>query len=316
VRSATALPRLPWLKPWYRLAHTADGVLLEHGRATVCFGGAAAKTLLPRMLPLLDGERTVDEIVQTIGRAARPAVENALTLLARHGVLTDGPPLEAGSSGLERTAAYLAQSSPDPPHLIFDRLESARVLVEGDRQLAVAVERLLRRCGVARSRTPGDATFVATAVELAGDPRLDGRNEAALAEGAVWLPVGAFDGRAATVGPLIVPRESACYRCSVLRRDASAACATELRSLRPVPLSATGAPLLSALVAAIAAERILRWIGLEDPGLPGSVVTVEITPALSVTNEVVLRVPRCPACSGLDETGQPVPWHELAWGNT
>lgn len=312
---ASEVPTKPLLKPWFRLATTAEGLLVEHGRTTVTFGGPAATKLLPTLLPLLDGERTVAEIVEITGRAAEPAVDNALTLLARHGLLTDGPPLAAGNSnGLRQTAVYLAQGSPDSPRRILDRLESARVLVEGDPELVGSVDRLLHGCGVARSRSAKEATFVATATTLAGDPRLDRRNETALEQGTAWLPVGCFDGRSAAVGPLIVPHETACYRCWVLRRDASTACAVELRSLRSVPPAATAAPVLVALVAAIAAERIVRWIGVRDPSLPGAVATVEITPGFVVATDVVLRVPRCPACSGLEEAGQPVPWHEQAWG--
>lgn len=308
-------PARPLLKPWYRLATTPEGMLLEHGRSTVSFGGAAAVRLLPLLLPLLDGERTVDEIVATIGPSARPAVENALALLARHGLLTDGPPpADDIPLNLRRTAAYLAQGSPDPPRRVAERLSSARVLLEGDEELVAAVARLLRRSGVARSRPSEEPTFIATAAPLAGDPLLEHRNALALDSGAAWLPFGCFDGRSATIGPLIVPRETACYHCLVLRRDASTSCLRELASLRSVQLRAAVAPALLALVAALAAERIVRWLGIRDPALPGTVVTVDVAPEFLVSRDQLLRVPRCPACSGLAEVGAPVPWHEARWG--
>lgn len=313
--AATAVPTKPLLKPWYRLVATPEGILIEHGRSTVSFGGAAATRLLPALLPLLDGERTVDEIVDLVGRRAEPAVDNALTLLTRHGLLTDGPPLGPDlATGLRRTATYLAQSAPDPPARIAERLATSRVLLEGDDELVAAVARLLRRSGITRARsTDEEPTFVATAAAVAGDPLLERRNALALDAGTNWLPYGCFDGRSATVGPLIVPRETACYRCLVLRRDASTACAAELRSLRSVPLTATAGPVLVTLVAAIAAERIVRWLGVRDPALPGAVVAVEVAPELVASDELLLRVPRCPACSGLTEAGQPVPWHEARW---
>lgn len=309
----TPIPRLPLLKPWYRLAATPEGMLLEHGRSTVSFGGAAATRLLPVLLPLLDGERTVAEIVDLVGRPAEPAVAQALTLLSRHGLLTDGPPLQRDvPARLRRTATYLAQTAPDPPSRIAERLAGARVLLEGDGELVAAVARLLRRSGIAPSNS-GAPTFVATAAAVAGEPVLERRNTLALEAGTAWLPFGCFDGRSATIGPLIVPRETACYRCLVLRRDGSTACAAELRSLRSVPLNARNAPVLVTLVAAIAAERIVRWLGVRDPALPGAVVAVEVAPELAVSDEVLLRVPRCPACSGLAGIGQPVPWHEARW---
>lgn len=311
--ATSSIPRLPLLKPWYRLAATPEGVLLEHGRSTVSFGGAAASRLLPALLPLLDGERTVDEIVGLIGRPAEPAVDNALRLLTEHGLLTDGPSLPRDlPPGQRRTTLYLSQSASDPPARIAERLAGARVLLEGDDELAAAVARLLRRCGVARA-TGDDPTFVATAAAVEGDPVLERRNTLALDTRIEWLPYGCFDGRTATIGPLVVPRETACYGCLVLRRDGSSACVAELGSLRSVPLAATNGPALVALVAAVAAERIIRWIGLRDPALPGTVVSVETAPELAVSDELLLRVPRCPACSGLAAVGRPVPWHEAIW---
>lgn len=308
------VPPRPLLKPWYRVATMPEGMLLEHARSTVSFGGAAAVQLLPALLPLLDGERTIDEIAAAIGPPARPAVENALALLATHGLLTDGPP-PAGdlSVNLRRTATYLAQGSPDPPRQVAELLASARVLLEGDAELVAAVARLLRQSGVRRARSGEEPSFVATAAAVAGDPLLERRNTLALDSGSAWLPFGCFDGRSATVGPLIVPRETACYRCLVLRRDASTSCLPELASLRSVPLRAAVAPALFALVAALAAERIVRWLGIRDPALPGTIVTVEVAPELVVANDLLLRVPRCPACSGLAEVGPPVPWHETRW---
>jgi bacteriocin biosynthesis cyclodehydratase domain-containing protein len=311
----TPVPELPLLKPWYRLLETPDGLLLEHGRSTVCFGGAAATRLLPALLPLLDGSRTVDEVVAALGRPVEAAVKNALGLLARHGLLTGGPSPGGAASPtrVERTALFIAQIAPQPPGRIREQLESARVLLEGDGELAAATGRLLRRSGVACTQTEEAATLVATAAARAGDPLLDRRNALVLERATPWLPFGCFDGAAATVGPLVVPGETACYRCAVLRRDASSGCTPELVSLRPVPVRAPIAPTLVAAVAAIAAERILRWIGFGDPRLPGSIATVTVTPRLELADDVVLRAPRCPACSGTAAFGTPLPWHEARW---
>ena len=307
--------RRPLLKPWYRLLETPDGVLLEHGRSTVSFGGAAATRLLPALLPLLDGERTVDEIIETLGRPVAPAVENALDLLERHGLLTDGPsPASRRLTRVERTALFLAQFAPQSPLRITARLAAARVLLEGDAELIAAAARLLRRSGVACTQ-PGDTTptFVATATALAGDPLLERRNALVLEQRTPWLPFGCFDGSSAAVGPLVVPGETACYQCFVLRRDATSGCTSELVSLRAAPVRAGTAPTLVALVAAVAVDWIVRWVGLRDPGLPGTIATVTLAPRLELAGDVLLRVPRCPACSTVAALGLPVPWHEARW---
>src|SRR5919199_611482 len=78
------IPRRPLLAPWYRLVGDGDRLLLEHGQVVVVLEGAAVRTLLPALLPLLDGTRTVDELVDRLGAAAREAIELALATLASH----------------------------------------------------------------------------------------------------------------------------------------------------------------------------------------------------------------------------------------
>ena len=82
---------LPYLPPWYRIAAGSAKVVVEYGQRIVCFEGAAAELLLPVLLPLLDGMRTVEEIVVMLGEPARPAVENALARLVDHGLLVEEP---------------------------------------------------------------------------------------------------------------------------------------------------------------------------------------------------------------------------------
>ena len=68
--------------------------MLEHGQRIVALEGRRRSRLVPALLPLLDGTRTVDEIVGMLGEPARPAVENVLARpRATHGLLVDGPPL-------------------------------------------------------------------------------------------------------------------------------------------------------------------------------------------------------------------------------
>ena len=77
----------PLLAPWYRLVADGERLLLEHGRSVVCFRGAAVRVLLPALLPLLDGTRSVGEVVAAAGPAAAPAIEQALELLEQNGLL-------------------------------------------------------------------------------------------------------------------------------------------------------------------------------------------------------------------------------------
>src|SRR3954462_3865149 len=88
-----ALPALPYLAPWYRVVQLPGKVMLEHGQRIVTLEGRAVSRLVPALLPLLDGTRTLDEIVGILGGAAGPGVENVPLVRAERLALVDGPPV-------------------------------------------------------------------------------------------------------------------------------------------------------------------------------------------------------------------------------
>src|SRR2546423_3000938 len=138
----------PRLSPWYRLARVGDALALEHGQAVVRLDGAAATKLLPRLLPLLDGTRTVDEIAACLGEPIRPAVEHALELLEEHGLLLDGP---AEADGGDTVARLVAATGPHRSESELARvLALSRVGVAGVGRGAEEVARALRGAGIER----------------------------------------------------------------------------------------------------------------------------------------------------------------------
>src|SRR3954454_11492135 len=110
-----AIPSRPLLAPWYRLVGDGDRLLLEHAQVVVVLEGAAVSTLLPQPLPRLDGTRTVDDLVDRLGGAARPAIEGALRTLAEHGLRTEGPP---ASGPARRSAHALAAAHGQAPSVV------------------------------------------------------------------------------------------------------------------------------------------------------------------------------------------------------
>src|SRR4051794_28184605 len=69
--------------------------------------------------------------------------------------------------------------------------------------------------------------------------RLRAANEACLAAGLTWLPVGAYDGATILVGPLIVPRQSACAECLLRRLAANVAYADVFADVVAAPAAPT-----------------------------------------------------------------------------
>jgi bacteriocin biosynthesis cyclodehydratase domain-containing protein len=311
---ASDLPELPLLAPWYRLIEDGERLVLEHGHRVLALEGAAARALLPRLLPLLDGTRTTAEIVAVVGPVAEAAVQNALRLLAAEGVLVDGPLPDCGDE-LRQTAFMLAAESGVAPDAVAGRLADAQVGVIGEGVAGGEAARVLRRSGIGRiDRLEWDEPAAADVVVVAPAPaevaRVDGWNESALRDGTCWLQVLPFDGCFAAVGPLYVPGETACIACYRLRRAASVGAGDLADALDREPPRAGGGPGAEVAAGAVAALQLLRWIGIRDPYVPGALVAVELRGGVRVSTHAVLRVPRCPACSPLARRAAPLPWFQ------
>jgi bacteriocin biosynthesis cyclodehydratase domain-containing protein len=306
-----AVPQRPLLAPWYRLAGDGERLLLEYAQRVVVLEGAAVRTLLPALLPLLDGTRTVEDLAARMGAVARTAVELALETLAECGLLTEGPdaPLES-----RRTAHAVAAAYSLAPAVAAKRLETAVVAVVGSAPIGIEIARLLHAEGIGtvrrdgwRSSAAADLVVVTPAADQVD--ALLAWNRHALDAELRWLPVLPFDGRFAAVGPLVVPDESCCYECLLLRRAANLEYGDDLPEIEAAPVAAEGGAVLERLSASVAAHLVVRGVIGRDPSAAGVLYAVEAIPGPAVTEHAVLRVPRCPACSPAERRAPPLPWH-------
>jgi bacteriocin biosynthesis cyclodehydratase domain-containing protein len=311
-----AFPTLPYLAPWYRVATSRQKVLLEYGQRIVCLEGGAAKKLVPALLPLLDGTRTVGEIVGLLGEPVRSAVEHALRELAAAGVLRDGPPLTGDvPRPVAGVAEFLASLRPgrEPLGEMVRSVAACAVAVVGGSSGGVEVARLLRRSGVVVERAQSVASgvdLVVCAPAASELPLLAHWNEEALEARQPWLQILPFDGRYGAVGPLYLPGDTCCYECFRLRRAANLDAPDEFALLDGTPAPYPAAPTFDAIVSGVAAELALHWLVLGDHYAPAAFYALELLPTLALAVHHVHRVPRCPACSGLADVASPLPWYK------
>jgi bacteriocin biosynthesis cyclodehydratase domain-containing protein len=300
----------PLLAPWYRLVEDGDRLLLEHGRSAVVLEGGAVRALLPRLLPLLDGTRTVAQIVAAVGEPAAAAVEAALDLLEANGLLVEGPPPTSAETG---TLAIAAAYGLDPA-LVLDRIRVTTVGVVGSASAGEHTARLLRADGLRFVQELGwheggvDLAVVAPSAEEV--PRLTDWNHHALEQGIRWLAIRPFDGAIYAVGPLVIPGESCCHECTELRLAAHLQYGRRLALVHGVPPAAIPTAGLAAAAAGLAAHLTLCWLAGADTRLPGELYVLAACPELTLSSHPVLRVPRCPACSDVERLAAPLPWHE------
>ena len=309
------LPDRPSLAPWCRLVEDGSRILIEHGGTLVTLEGAAARALLPRLLPLLDGTRTREELEATLGHAAAPAVDNALALLAEHQLLVDGPTVDEGHlAGAAATFAASVTGSTTPTAAV-DALARAHVAVVGSGSIARELARLLPLSGLPQVETlpldaePAAGSFIVAAPEHDDLDALSSLNGWTLRGREPWMQVLPYDGRFVIAGPVFVPGMSACHACFVTRRAASSGFDEDFdiveRTPRRAPLPA---PLVS-IAAGLAAILAVRWLTTADPTLPGRFYALEAGVVLGLRFDRLLRVPRCAAC-GPHAQAVPSPWFE------
>ena len=198
-------------------------MLIEHAGTLVTLDGAAVTTLLPRLLPLLDGSRTTDELVVALGPAVAPAVENALMLLAENRLLVDGPSPDADGHASSSGAYAAALTRSTTPSAAAAALETARVSVLGSGACAAELARQLATAGVGLveqlclDAEPPHGSFVTAVPEPTETDALRRVNERALGCGDPWLQVLPYDGRFVVAGPIFLPAPPGAERAS--RRD-------------------------------------------------------------------------------------------------
>ena len=310
--SPQTVPARPALAPWCRVVEDDDRVLVEHGGTLVALEGRAVGRLLPTLLPLLDGTRTVDEVRHAVGERACPATDQALELLAQHRLLVEGPIVADGptASAASYAASVTRRTSPAGAAAA---LADAEVLVLGSGAQAREVARQLRltRVGTVAAETREGVGRRCRLVVAAPSPdaadSLHDLNRMCLDEEQAWLQVLPYDGRLIVVGPLFLPGVSACRTCFVLRRAACSGYEDEFELMERRPVRALAPVPLLAVAAGLAATLAIRWLAAADPSLPGRYHAVECGHPLGVSPHRLLRVPRCPDC-GPCEQAVPAPW--------
>ncbi|MCZ7589505.1 MAG: TOMM precursor leader peptide-binding protein [Gaiella sp.] len=310
----SALPRHPALAPWCRLVEDGTRVLLEHGGTVVTLEGAAARSLLPRLLPLLDGTRTVEELGAVLGPAIAPAIEKTLALLAENQLLAEGP--FSLDSDVGAAATYVAAVTRSTTQAAaVEALEGAQVTVLGKGATADELARQLAAAGIPTLATlpleaetdPG--SFVVAAPGHDELPALLRVNERALEHREPWLQVLPYDGRFVVAGPVFVPGASACRACFVTRRAAASGFEVDFDLVERVPRRTPPPAALVSIASALATVLVVRWLTTRDPTLPGRFYALEAGTVVRLRFDQLLRVPRCELC-GAHARAVPSPWFE------
>ncbi|MFC4057773.1 TOMM precursor leader peptide-binding protein [Planomonospora corallina] len=276
------MPLRPRLVPGLVTLPLPDGLLVEGTPTRQALRGTAARTLIPRLLPELDGRREAAELAADLDLP--PAhLHQALSLLYTCGMLEDaaGPGMPEGTP--KPSAVFLSRSIDSSRVNVSGgeaarRLAAARVaLAVDDPRLADAVRRALldggigtvidtvtgTTAGTVTGTTAGAVIDTVTGTGLDTTARDGGAAGADLlilsgdhdaGPGVPILPLR-LDGGVAWLGPYVDTSFTACARCVAVQRDTGEAHEVPERT-EPDPELA--ADLTAALVAAEAVALLAR----------------------------------------------------------
>ena len=290
---------------------TVGGLLIEGGPRRQVLTGGAASSVLPMMLPLLDGEHTLPQLAAALDLPAGH-VRRAVSLLDQCDLLEDGPARQplAGPD----TAASLSRHVNvtkvwrDSGALGAALAESAVLLIAPPR-LARLVRDDLRAAGVgqvecvSRPESVGlpDVRAIASAVrgiavlmEELGDAAPPGYVEGICRDQGVAMLRCAVRGDRVEIGPLFYHDYTACYPC--FRRGYEAL--AEYSPVREPPSGPeTGTEWLGA---GLVIAEILALLGQVTAMRSFRMLTVTSVPGLDSSRFVVVPDADCPVCGSGD----------------
>ncbi|MCC6590893.1 MAG: TOMM precursor leader peptide-binding protein [Bryobacterales bacterium] len=292
----------PKFKDHYHIEHVpGEGYFLLSEAHTFVLEGEH----LPHVVPLLDGRRTVDEIVQ----AASPFVAThdtiqVLDMLLRSGHLTESDP--ATPTAL---AAFWSEFNVDT-RVTSRFLATCPVELQavGDVN-AAALASVLSTFGIP---TTGPGTIKVAVTDDYLRPQLANINQGCLRRGMPLLLVKPV-GTRLWIGPLIIPGKTSCWRCLEVRlrgnREVENYVERRTGKPGPFPIARARVGLTEYQAYAMAAVQLVRWLVTgSNPSLESRLLVADIT-SFSFGFHDVVKQPQCPDCGdprlGI-RAGQPV----------
>jgi bacteriocin biosynthesis cyclodehydratase domain-containing protein len=290
---------------------SADEVVLRRGLSEVRLSLPGLGEILDRVNELADGTLDEQTLVAEFDTELQPQVRRLVSGIRSRGLLHPAALADPADAFWLSMTPFSADGA--------SRLAVSSAVVIGAGRVADAVADALRACGVGdigrSGEAPGapraDVWCAASEAPVEAGAELVGIAEAALRADTVFLPVWIED-LVVRVGPMTHPFDTACLNCLLLRLDANDPERDLHRMMRAEAGDAhSGAgflPPMATVAGQVAAMELVKHLA----GLPvtsvGHAIELRLVPFRCDVRRV-LRVPRCPLCSGVADRGAPVVAH-------
>lgn len=276
-----------------------EGVLLLSENGASALHGQVYEWIVP----LLDGRRSTDEIVDALANRVDGArVYYALMLLEKNGHVAERAP------DLPRETTAFWQGLDLTPNEAIEAVGAKRVRVRtvGEADATPIVGALQSSQVVLTDDDTADFEVAVTDDYLRAT--LHELNAAALKSGRPWLLVR-LAGHEPWIGPLFVPGKTACYACLKTRLGRNRAVhrfvAGRQELPEPPPTAVASLPAIVNATAEMAAIETLKFLAGAGDGLAGKVLSMD-TRTWTSERHTLVRHPACPAC-GQAVTPEPAP---------
>ena len=282
-------PKLKNSFRWEKL--DPDGIFLLSEVGTVFLNDS----LYQRLIPVLDGKRTQEEIVRQLSNEFPEAyLFYALMELEQQGLIIENEPL------LDPNFTLLCESLLVDTKEADKRLQSTKVTVrapssKSGKDLIETLARSHIQVG-----DEGDIEIIITDDYLREE--LAAINRANLEKSRPWMlikPVGTL----LWIGPIFQPGKTGCWHCLAQRlgnnRPSEGFIQRRRDNLSPLTPPLVDLPITQQTALAMARNEILKWILQgENKRLEGVIVTYN-TLSLAIQNHVIVKRPQCPDCGYL-----------------
>ncbi len=273
--------------------------------------GQSADLVLPELPALLDGNRDVGRVVERLGALCGVSQEVARGCLERlyHWEILDDaagyrPPGQPGNNAEEEAHERFFALFSSRPLFNAETLGNTRVAVAAADPGAEALRSRLVSTGLrAAAHTPGrEADLVVSWGHSRFSPELDALNRACVASATPLLVAGAGP-TAGDLGPLVMPRQSACVAC--VRDHFGAATSGWNKAVASGPLFAA-----ESVAMHLVALEVLRFAApCMRPSTVGVLRRYDAAAQQLVATQV-LRRPRCSVCGQLTHHSPAIAFQE------
>ena len=262
--------------------------------------------LFETVAPLIDGRRSVDDIIDELqGQVSAAEVFYALTLLEKKGYLSESDhSLPAGESTFWAIQGISSETA-------ARHLEETKVSVTGFGD--VAVEPFLTLLESLHVRVGEVAGLGVVLTDDYLRKELQAYNQESLRTGRPWMLCKPVGGQI-LIGPVFYPGQTGCWDCLAQRLRINRAVETFVQRKqdrdRPFPVPSASTPATQQIAYGMAATEVAKWIARrEKPQQEGRILSLDVF-SWHTQFHPLIRQPECAACgnstSALERPATPV----------